>query len=489
MTMNGWLRRLAENIILGLLLAGCTLPGRQAEDPLAVYRPALRPAAQRDLTLVQPISRYYIEATVDVSNLRLSGRERLVVANTNDMELPEVYLRLYPNLPQYGGQMRIQKVMLEGLEVPFAYVAERTAIKIPLVHPIPAGGLTTLDLSFTVDIPQGQGDYTLFGYRQDILSLPDFYPMLAVHDDHGWHLDVAPTHADAVFSQVALYDVSLTVPAGMTVVASGSMAGKTDNADGTVTWHDVGGPLREFAAIISDRYRVLSTTAYGTTVNAYYLPGDEVGAQAALWHAAAALRVYDDAFGPYPLAEFDVVEAPLAARGMEYPGMTLLGSDLYTGDRRGLEFLIAHEVGHQWWYAQVGSDPIRQPWLDEGLTEYTAYTYYWRVHGRRRADALLNNRWLIPYQYAVDNGLDAVVDQPADAFHSSYEVIVYGKAALFFHVLQEAVGDETYYAILRAYLKQYKYKTATGDDFLRVAEAVSGQDLQGLYNEWIYGAK
>ena len=89
----------------------------------------------------------------------------------------------------------------------------------------------------------------------------------------------------------------------------------------------------------------------------------------------------------------------------------------------------------------------------------------------------------------MDNGLDAVVDQPADAFRSNYEVVVYGKAALFFHALQEAVGDETYYAILHAYLKQYQYKTATGDDFLRVAEMVSGQDLQGLYNEWIYGVK
>lgn len=489
MMMNGWFRRLAENVVMGLLLAGCTLPGRQARDPLAVYRPALRPAAQRDLTRIQPISRYRIEATVDVGSLRLSGQEYLVVANDDDVELPEVYLRLYPNLPQHGGQMRVQKVMLDGLEAPFSYAAERTVVKIPLVHPIPAGGRTALDVSFTVDIPQGEGDYTLFGYRQGILSLPDFYPMLAVYDDRGWHLDVAPTHADAVFSDVALYDVSLTVPEGMTVVASGSTVSVTDNADGTRTWHGVGGPLREFIAIISDRYQVLSTTAYGTEVNAYYLPEDEAGAQVALWHAAAALRVYGDAFGPCPLAEFDVVEAPLAARGMEYPGVTLLGSDLYAGNQEGLEMLIAHEVGHQWWYAQVGSDPLRQPWMDEGLTEYTAYTYFWRVHGRSRADALLNNRWLIPYQYAVDNGVDAVVDQPADAFRGNYEVIVYGKAALFFHALQESVGDETYYAILRAYLKQYRYRIATADDFLRVAETVSGRDLQGVYNEWVYGVK
>ena len=274
MMMNGWFRRLAENVVIGLLLAGCTLPGRQVEDPLAVYRPALRPSAQRHLTLIQPISRYRIEATVDVGDLRLTGQEHLVVANDGDVELPEVYLRLYPNLPQYGGQMRVQEVTLDGLEAPFSYTAERTAIKLPMVHPIPAGGTAALALSFTTDIPQGQGDYTLFGRRQDILSLPSFYPMLAVHDDRGWHLDVAPTHADAVFSGVALYDVSLTVPAGMTVVTSGSTVDATDNADGTRTWHAVGGPLRDFTVMISDRYRVLSTTAYGTTVNAYYLSGD-----------------------------------------------------------------------------------------------------------------------------------------------------------------------------------------------------------------------
>jgi aminopeptidase N len=170
---------------------------------------------------------------------------------------------------------------------------------------------------------------------------------------------------------------------------------------------------------------------------------------------------------------------------MEYPGLNLIGVDLYRELRAQLEDRVCHEIAHQWWYAQVGNDQINTPWLDEGLAEYSMATYYRQVYGEARANTLINQRWLVPYQLVVENDFDAAVNQPAAAFGEEYEVIVYAKAALFFNALRQELGDETYRAVLREYVEQYRWRVATPDDFLSVAESVAGRDLDGLYSQWI----
>jgi hypothetical protein len=123
--------------------------------------------------------------------------------------------------------------------------------------------------------------------------------------------------------------------------------------------------------------------------------------------------------------------------------------------------------------------------LDEGLAEYSMAIYYQQVFGEARANTMVNQRWLVPYQVAVENEYDAVVNQPSSAFSWDYEVIVYAKAALFFHALHQELGDEVFTAVLREYVDQFRWKVARPDDFLRVAESVSAQDLDPLYNQWI----
>jgi len=79
--------------------------------------------------------------------------------------------------------------------------------------------------------------------------------------------------------------------------------------------------------------------------------------------AAHSVRTFSRWFGPYRARELDVVETPgLASHGMEYPGLVM---------SEPLAETVVHEVAHQWWYAQVGSDGWRAPWLDETLTTWS----------------------------------------------------------------------------------------------------------------------
>ena len=74
----------------------------------------------------------------------------------------------------------------------------------------------------------------------------------------------------------------------------------------------------------------------------------------------AALQIYTDKFGPYPYREMSIVQAPLTFKGMEFPSLSLIGSQVYSLYQKDLENLVIHEVAHQWWYNQVGSDQVRE---------------------------------------------------------------------------------------------------------------------------------
>jgi aminopeptidase N len=177
---------------------------------------------------------------------------------------------------------------------------------------------------------------------------------------------------------------------------------------------------------------------------------------------------------------------------MEYPGLNLIGLDLYRDRRADLENRVAHEISHQWWYAQVGNDQINTPWLDEGLAEYSTAIYYRDAMGENYASSHIEKTWLAPYQVAVDSGYDTQVNQPTAAFgqnYSLYEVVVYGKAALFFEALRQEVGNETFLKILRAYVNGNRWQIATPTDFVDVATEVSGQDMEQLYDYWILSSR
>ncbi|RUA16660.1 MAG: hypothetical protein DSY55_03670, partial [Clostridia bacterium] len=209
-----------------------------------------------------------------------------------------------------------------------------------------------------------------------------------------------------------------------------------------------------------------------------------------LAYAAAVLRTYDRLFVPYAYAQLDVTEAPTRYLGMEYPKFNYIGSDTYRDVTNTQEILVAHEISHQWWYALVGSDPFRYPWMDEGLAEHSSLLYMETTYGEEVANRMRSHRWRIPVKWAQDHGYDMPVGQEVTAFNSTnYEILVYAKSALFFDELYQSMGRETYLKVLRTFIDRYRYKTPTPDNFLDIVREVGGIDPTPIYNKWILGVK
>lgn len=457
-------------------------------DPFFHYRAALQPWAQKDIEAAGPLPNYHITARLDEADQTLQGVAQVSVPTSGS----ELVFRLYPNMRNYGGASRVTTALVNNTPVSITSIDDETTIRLTLPAVSSPADLVTVDLAFITNL-SGQpdldaGNYTLFGWDGPILSLPGFYPTLAVRQGSDVALDNPPPHGDVLFNEVALYQLDLTLPRDLVVVASGVTLNVIDNPDSSRTWQIVGGPLRDMT-VIAGPFQAVSESAAGATVTSYYLPGHEAAARLVMAHVTASLRFYSDLYGLYPYTELDVVEAPLNFRGMEYTGLVLIGEDLYQNSdpatRPQQAFLVAHEVAHQWWYALVGNNPYQHPWLDEGLAEYSAFEYYRSVFGEGEARRLMTGRWLIPFDSAAGS-LDGIVDRPAAAFDpTSYELLVYAKAALFFNALHDQLGEAMYRQVLQTYYLENRYRIATPQTFLVTAQRVSGQNLNPLAEEWL----
>ena len=90
-----------------------------------------------------------------------------------------------------------------------------------------------------------------------------------------------------------------------------------------------------------------------------------------------SIKTFNNLFGEYPYDTYSVIASDFYIGGMEYPTLVMIDQSLYNEkDKFLLEYVIAHETAHQWWYSVIGNDEISEPWLDEALTEYSTILYF-----------------------------------------------------------------------------------------------------------------
>jgi hypothetical protein len=462
-----------------------------------VYESALRPAAEIQPAGLLPISatletmnQYHLDVSLPADLSRLDGQASISYTNRSTVTLNSVYLHLFPNL--WGDGMTVSDVRVGGQAVPVSLESQASLLKISLPAPLAPRARLQLDMRFSDPIPAGQdmGNYGEFALKDNVLALAGFYPTLVVYDDQGWHLERPSLQGDVLYADASLYDVSLTAPADLTVVATGETRERRDNADGSATWRLTGGPMRDFNIAASADYRKFSRQVGDIVVNSYAVKQDAQGGQDALGWAAAALNTYQTAFGPYPYRELDVVETPTSAGGIEYPGMVVIAAGLYSDPKRRVNFeaATAHEVAHQYWYNVVGDDQLNNPWLDESMAQYSTGLYFGSQYGEASARAYVAQDFQGRWDRVKD--ISKPIGLPVDAYSGAeYSGIVYGRGPLFLLALEEQIGKDKMSALLQRYYREYAWRIATPAGFQKLAEEVSGQDLNALFSAWVYPPK
>ncbi|MDX1522915.1 MAG: M1 family metallopeptidase, partial [Anaerolineae bacterium] len=433
---------------------------------------------------------YHIDLVMADDIRHLSGVEEVLYTNREAEPLEEVFFRLFPNLA--GGSSVISDLTVNDTPVEPEFSLNSSAMRVPLAEPLEPGDSVVIRMRFEIEAPNGEGgNYGTFAYVNEALALAHFYPMIAVYDDEGWNVEIAPPIGDVIYADTSFYLVRITAPAEQVVLTSGIEIEREESGDRQILTI-AAGPMRDFYLASGAAYEVVSATVGETTINSYAPADLKAGAELALQQTVDSFASFNERFGVYPYTEFDVITTTTFALGIEYPGIVAILIDLYEleGQVAGasapvlLEAVVAHEAAHQWFYGLVGNDQVDEPWLDEALAQYLTMVYYADVYGENGRTGFrgsLERRW-----QRVE-GADIPVGLPvSDYTAEEYGAIVYGRGPLFIEALAAEMGQDVFDDFILDYSLTYRWQIATAQDFQTLAEQYCECDLTPLFEEWVY---
>ncbi len=451
---------------------------------------AMRPDQVPDWSKIGLSTCYDLTLDLDIKENSFQGSAKITFTNLTGVELADLVLRTYPNANLiYDGTLTLTSAIVDGSQVkPQVFLSDNTAVRLPLNAHLSVGETAVIDLEFTGRYTFNFGDqfgvYGIFNYvnEEQVLTLANWYPLLAPWIEGSWDVDSVIGIGDAVVSQTSLYKVRLTAPSTGSIVS-------LEEVDDHNQWEFVSGPVRDFTILASPNFILREAQVGDVYIRHWGLSDGEARWDEALQATIDSLTLFNERYGPYPYRELDAVAVPLTlAAGVEYPGIFLIDDSQYEIDEQSpflLAIVVSHEVAHQWWYGVVGNDVLRDPWQDEALATFSSLFYQQeyqtrfyegtvRFYQERVSDVEQQSK-----DTAIDQPLRAFIDRPGE-----YSPIVYTKGALFFVELREMLGDQIFFNALQAYYSLNKYQIATPEELLDAFETACECELDNFYTEW-----
>lgn len=463
-----------------------TLPATPEIGPQDLQAQVLREGFQAELQELGSATRYGIDAQVTFDpaggQASIEGLTRIIYTNQTGQNLDDIVLRLWPNDVQYLSQMTIGPVMVGGRLVPYALSASDTAALIQLPAPLEPAQTIDLTVPFQVDVT---GQITSarpkrFGITNGVLLAPTFYPLVPRFLDGEWETVVPPEGGDTTTSETAFYEMSLRVPSEFQLVATGVEIDRVENNDGTATVRIISGPVRDVAFSLGT-FVQFSETQSGVTLHAWMLPEHEDEIDSVMVPALRQMAILSELVGPYPYPELDIIDAPGAFGGIEYPGLIYIG----TVGTNWVTEPVVHEVAHQWFYGVIGNDQVAEPWLDEAAATYATALYYEFAINPGRGTAYLSDfRDFVREIDRVDTPIGGAVGEYAP--FGDYGALVYYKGALFLDALRSEMGEEEFFEFLSHIYREYDFDIMSADEFHANAEAICSCELDALFDLWVY---
>ena len=494
---------------------------------------------------------YTIDVRLDDSTHVLRGLEEFIYTNNSTVTLDTIHLHLWPNAYRDHRSALCKQLDAQNeLDLHFAKQEERGHIDSlafsdtqgPLtwgydpVHPdigwlllrtpLAPGQQVTIRTPFLVKIPDGR--FSRLGHTDQAYYITQWYPKPAVFDAQGWHAMPYLTLGE-FYSEFGSFDVSITLPANYVVGATGELQNPEERAwmdslsarplsmsiskgrdpfppsdPTTKTIRFKQDSVHDFAWFADKRFQVrkssIALPRSGNTVTTWALFTPK---NAALWDKAASyvsesVRLYSQWVGDYPYRACTAVDGTISAGGgMEYPMITIIGN---MDNAQALDEVIAHEVGHNWFYGLLGSNERDHAWMDEGVNSFVELRYMRERYpdgsggilpgalSKLLPDRALDHRFIPEATYRLNarRNLDQRIEQPSAGFTAlNYGAMVYSKSTLVFDHLFAYLGEEVFDRCMQAYFREWHHKHPGPQDMRAVFERESGKDLGWLFEELI----
>lgn len=433
-----------------LLVAACLVGG----SLLAAPRPA--DAA----TTLQLRQRYAIVATLDVASGRVDATVEVTLTNRSAIPIDHVNLAA---IPRAQGYLELDgPVTVDGSPVEATWTTSIN-LRVPLDDLRPRES-ATIRIGFGLEVGASTDAFSARTSRVNgVLSLGQWFPILSPdHEVYG----LGDSQITRTADEISLALTTTTALPRNAVACPGLVAAPA--VSGT-EWTCRSTDVRDFSVVVNPRFGLTQRSVDGVDLRVYT---ETVSGERTADLAAEALIGLSEAFGAYPWP--DLVLAEVGSGGgfsMEYPRMIHL-----TRGKVADRYVVYHEVAHQWFYAQLGNDQQREPWLDEGFADFAA-------------------RWLmgIGERQCSSRPVDSeVFDWPADAVSGGdwsscdgYFHTVFYRGTEFLNVIRAAMGDEAFFAAMRDWVVRHRYGFVTGEALLRHLQAATRVSLAPIYRAYL----
>ncbi|HEY1377866.1 MAG TPA: M1 family metallopeptidase, partial [Gemmataceae bacterium] len=377
-----------------------------------------------------------------------------------------------------------------------------TALVVALPQPVGPGEAVTVELEYAMTLPNKQGRW---GHWDGVTFLNEWLPTLAYYDETGWRpTPFIPWH-QPFFNEAGVYTARITVPADQKVACSGPVAAVTPRGDGWVYVDTAPCPLRDFALLTSARYQEHTLESDGVTIKCFALPEHDWYAREALRIAAEAIPVYARWFGPYPYKHFTVAESFFPWNGNECGALVMLDYRVFDMPHlaRGyVEYLLSHELLHQWWYNAVGTDGYHETWMDEGVATYFSHRMLNEKLGKNNAmlDWPAGLGWLPNihrenYRFYARAGSirrGEHIPAVAESMEGFGHVVnlfsgAYDRGSKVVGMIEDRLGPTATLDFFRLVYRKYYFRVLTVADFRRELEEYTGRSWEEFFKNWVYG--
>ena len=484
---------------------------------------------------------YKISARLDSATSVVSGRETVTFRNNSDSAMRSVVLRLDPNIfrpeaPRTSAMdaitdgMKVSRLVVNGQTLavtdtlgspipgstrrttPLSRVLRGTSARIPLATPVAAHSSGTIEAEWSFEVPRIEGarGFRMGRWADTLYQVAQWYPRLAVFDDlRGWDTD--PYLGDGEFyNNYGHFDVSIDVPAGWIVGATGVLQNANDvltptardrlsrvlQSDSTVrvvtaaergpgkstalgtggrlVWHFVADTVGDFAWATSNQFvwdagHATIPTRGAVPFNVMYLPGHAQTYADGPHVVRHALEYYSKLWMPYAYPQLTMVDGP--ELGMEYPMFIM--SAVFAAD---------HETGHQWWPMMVGVNETWYGWMDEGFNQYMNILSDADIVSKPfKLDSLG-----MSYGSVSGNELEPPLMWDGNYAGPLYGFQAYGKAPLMLSALGGVVGDSAVWRAMSNYAKAWRFKHPSPWDYANFMSKALNQDLGWFWYYWLF---
>ncbi len=364
-------------------------------------------------------------------------------------------------------------------------------VKLILPQALAPGKQISIETPFHVKLPH---NFSRGGHINQSYQITQWYPKPAVFDKKGWH-QMPYLDQGEFYSEFGDYNVEINVPSKYIVAATGNL--QTETTDGAIKKLVFTQPnVHDFAWFADKDFIVIQDTLQlpGRVIRlkVYYLEDEKNIWKNSILYLKNAVRTKSEWIGQYPYDVVSVVDnAASTPGGMEYPTITLLRSG---GSAAGLERVINHEAGHNWFYGILATNERDFPWMDEGMN-----TYYDRRYAETFYDAKEGNRFVPKEKFLKDRFpaypekllLQAMIkikkDQPINTVSENfsklnYGLVAYEKTGEWMKLLETELGKETFDRVMQTYYQRWKFKHPYPEDFKTVAEEVSSKNLDAAFS-------